>query len=769
MSATELTAMLSRVIFESQDGNFLVAEFIDSSSAKRFRASGRIQSVGKNSAQQQYRLFGTWETTAKYGESFNVAYAEPTRPNSLAGITPFLVNNVKGVGEITAKKLLAELEVKNIDDLIRICKEENIKIYNFFKSKRAAADAVISLITGDEIYRSIMVFLHEHGIPSNFAQKIYDKYSSDAIALLKENPYRLISDFRNVGFLKADAIAQKLGLDKTSPFRIEAAFIFALESAQGDGHCCLPRDLLVEKARDVLGGKTDSLFSTDFVLGQLRAIYKRNKDASEEKFVVRIGEENSRHKGALLFYLPDMFELENRVAALTLQLLSSSVVQFENDTEKLPDSVEDLEMLAPDFPWEKLSEEQLNAVLHSVRSPIMVLTGGPGCGKTFVLKAIFEIQRALSRRVALCAPTGLAAKRMSASIEAQASTIHKLLRLGQEESLAHASAPPLEGIDTIIVDEASMLSLDLFSVLLDAIGPSRRLILVGDADQLPSVGPGNCLRDIIASEKIPVTRLTKIFRQSAESPIPLAAREIISGKKPTYTATQSHAKFENKEAFAFMNAAPSTLFQLLEPFLKETIPNVYGIDAVRDCQVLVPMRKGEVGQENLNRFLQSELNPPSNEKPEHKLPNGQTLRVGDKVIQTRNNYDKEVFNGDLGFCKAIRRTSEKLEIVAEFADRVVTFEDDESDDLQLCYAMTVHKSQGSEFPLCIIPMFGSYYTMLDRNLFYTAVTRASRYVIVVGEDWAVKRAVGNQNALQRFTALESLLRLGFRISTETAN
>lgn len=753
--------MLSRIIYESNDGLFTVAEFIDSNSARRFRASGRILTIGKNSAAQQYKLFGSWEQTQKYGETFSVSYAEPARPDTLAGIMPFLINNVKGIGEITAKKLLQTLAVKNVDEFVQICKSEQDRIFAFFKSKKATALSLISLITGDEVYRAIMIFLHEHGIPGGFAQKIYDKYGGDAIALLNENPYRLISDFRNVGFLKADAIAQKLGLAKTSPFRIEAAFLYSLETASNDGHCCLPRDVLVEKARDVLGGRHDSQFSSEFVLKELRSLYKRQKESGENKLVVRLPEEGSS-RSEPLFYLPDMFELENRVAAELTQLSRSTVVAHENESSALPSCLEDLEMLAPDFPWEKLSPEQLEAVLYSVRSPVMVLTGGPGCGKTFVLRAIFQVQRALERRVALCAPTGLAAKRMTASIESQASTIHKLLRLGGQPedafNVTQGSAPPLEGVDVVIVDESSMLSLDLFSLLLEALGPSRRLVLVGDADQLPSVGAGNCLRDIISSDRIPVVRLTKIFRQSAESPIPIAAREIISGQKPGYSAVCHSVKLQKPEAFAFVPCAPSTFYQMLIPFVRETIPQVYGLDPVRDCQILVPMRKSEVGQENLNKILQQELNPPRDDKEQTVMYNQQTFRVGDKIIQTKNNYDKEVFNGDLGYCKSIRKSQGKVEIVAEFTDRTVTFEDDEADDLQLCYAMTIHKSQGSEFPLCIIPMFGSYFTMLDRNLLYTAVTRASRYVILFGEDWAIKKAVNSMQAQQRFTALESLLK-----------
>ena len=769
----EVVAMLSKVIYSSPDGGFVVAEFIDAKSAKRFRATGKTLTIGKNDSQQHYRLFGDWQATPKYGDTFQVVYSEPVRPDSLAGIIPFLVNNVKGVGDITARKFLETMDVRNMDELLVVCKEKRERVFEFFKAKRATAEAVLSVITGDEIYRSIMVFLHEHNIPPNFAKRIFERYGGEAINFLKENPYRLISDFRNVGFLRADAIAQKLGIELTSPFRLEAAFVYTLERAADDGHCCLPRDVLVENARSVLAGKQDKMFPFDFVLGELRSIYKKNKDAGDEKFVLRqLSSSNlapplAANKASMLFYLPEIYELENRVGGFCRALLNKEGVGTGHVEKEFQEAQGNVERLVPDIPWEKLSPEQRQAVENSIHTRMMVLTGGPGCGKTFVLRSIFRVQRALNRRVALCAPTGLAAKRMSLSVESQASTLHKMLRLGQKptdankrETSSEGGEGALDNVDVVIVDEASMLSLDLFHALLDAMTPDQRLILVGDVDQLPSVGAGNCLRDLIASEQVSVSRLTKIFRQSSESPIPLAAREIISGHKPEFSYTSRTHAFPKVEPFAFVPCSVQTFFSCLLPFLKETVPNIYGLNPMRDVQILVPMRRGEVGQENINKVLQAELNPPHPDKDECKIGFDGLLRVGDKVIQTRNNYDKDVFNGDLGFCKAIRKTSDKLEVDIAFDDKIVRLEDEEADDLQLCYAMTIHKSQGSEFSMCIIPQFSAYYTMLDRNLLYTAVTRASKTVLLMGEEWALKKSVNTQVSHKRFTALEALLRQG---------
>lgn len=767
----ELTAVLSKVIFQSPRADFLVAEFIDVQSAQRFRASGKIQISPKADSKARYRLIGQWETNPKYGQTFVAIYCEANRPQEVKGIAPYLANQVKGVGDVTANKLVQSLNITSIEDLVNICKTEQEKIFSFFGEKKSKiAQSIIQIMTTDEVFRSIMIFLHEHNIPPKFAKKIYEKYGSESISKLMENPYRLISDFRQVGFLRADVIAQKLGIPSTSRFRIEAAFVYALEVAQEEGHVCLPRDVLVDRACLLLGSKNDPTFSSEFVLGELRQIYKKNKETDKETFLIR---DTSSYphitRTETLFYLPESLRMEDEVAGFILSLLKLPVAKEFKEIQilkKIDAHETSYEEEFPTVPWGRLSDEQNLAVKMSLSSRLMILTGGPGCGKTFVLKSIYTLQRSLNRRVALCAPTGLAAKRMSASIGETASTLHKLLGIGRkkdqeisdviEEIEGHAES--LNNVDVVIVDECSMLNLELFHLLLLSLGSNKRLILVGDADQLPSIGHGNCLRDMIASNAVPLARLTHIFRQSSESPIPIAAREIISGKKPQYSAISYTHALSQPESMAFIPCSVATFFEQLLPFLNETVKHVYGLDPVKDCQILVPMRKTDVGQNHINKILQENLNPARPSKSEYALPFGGILREGDKVIQTKNNYDLNVFNGDLGYCRSIKTEKDKTIVTVEFSDKTITFEDEQSDDLQLCYAMTVHKSQGSEFPMCIIPMFGLYYSMLDRNLLYTAVTRASRFVIVFGEDWAVKKAVGNQNAVKRFTFLETLLK-----------
>nr|BFD31611.1 ATP-dependent RecD-like DNA helicase [Pigmentibacter ruber] len=765
----EVVGVLAKIIFENDRGDFRVADFIDPQTAKRFRASGKIFLSQKADSRQKYRLLGNWENNPKYGESFVAIYSEAARPSEAKGIAPYLANNVKGVGETTALKLVEALNIKDIETLVQICKEDKEKIYTFFGSKRkkTAENVITSMIT-DEVYRSVMIFLHEHNIPPKFAKRIYEKYGALSLNNLKENPYRLIADFRQVGFKRADAIAEKLGVPPTSPFRMEAAFVYTLEVAQDDGHCCLPRDLLIDKARDILGVKLNPVFSREFVLDHLRQIFKKNREIKNESFIIRDTTVFNNIQNEVLFYLPEVIKMEDEVAGFISSLLTKSIsteYKEQQILKELDSGEKKIDELFPNLPWDKLSDEQQTAVRMSLDSRIMVLTGGPGCGKTFVLKAIYGIQRALNRKVALCAPTGLAAKRMTHSIGEHASTLHKLLGLGRKKEEQVNIIEELEGntnaldnFNVVIIDESSMLSLDLFHSLLSSLGPNRRLILVGDVDQLPSVGAGNCLRDIIKSNKVPIARLTKIFRQSSESPIPLAAREIISGNKPNFKFVSYSPVFASAEPIAFIPCSTQTFFDLLQTFLSDTIPNIYNLDPVKNVQILVPMRKTEVGQENINKVMQNFLNPPHENKIECSLNFGGILREGDKVIQTKNNYELDVFNGDLGYCKTIIKTKDKLEVIIEFSDKTVTYEDDDIDDLQLCYAMTVHKSQGSEFPLCIIPMFGVYYSMLDRNLLYTAVTRASKYIIILGEEWSIKKAVASQNAIKRYTFLDNLIK-----------
>jgi exodeoxyribonuclease V alpha subunit len=766
----EIVAYLSKIIFISDNRDFAVGEFIDCQTAKIFKASGLLSLAPQSSKKQSYRLIGAWQSTPKYGETFVANYCEPTRPTDLAGLEPFLADNIKGVGLKTAQKFIQTLGLKSLDDLIHICTHEKEKVYDFFsEKKRNIASKIIAVISGDQVFRSVMIYLHEHNIPSKFARKIYETYGAQALKLLNENPYRLIYDFRRIGFLKADTIAKKLGFDEKSLFRIEAACIYALELASEEGHCCLPKDVFLSKVTELLN-KIDGLqkFTTSFLLDEIRKIFKKNKEENLDRFVVRrIGNE-------AYFYLPEIYKLENDVSSMIqtrLQKEGDTSSEFKErelhqKIQKLG-LVEALREIIPDFPWHQLSNEQIEAVRLSLSSYLMVLTGGPGCGKTFVLKAIYLVQKWLLRKVMLCAPTGLAAKRMTHSIGVEATTIHKALKLGRSQEdqndtpvYAGASQESLENINLMMVDETSMINLDLFHKVLSSLTFEKRLILVGDADQLPSIGPGNCLRDMIASEKVPVAKLTKIFRQSSESPIPLFAQSIMRGDVETiktYISPLKDLEGEPKKLI-FVPTKKEQFYETLDHFLSHTVKEVYELNPLTDVQVLVPLKKGSFGQDSLNKFMQNLFNPEALCPKEQSLTLNPdfTLRQKDKVIQTRNNYNLNVFNGDLGFCTQVDK-KEDLEVKVTFSDKIVAYEQADIEDLQLAYALTVHKSQGSEFPMCVLPLFSDYYALLNRNLFYTAVTRAKNYLVIFGESWAIRKAIQTENVKKRFTCLSQLI------------
>jgi len=733
----EIQGILSRIIYQNQ--GFTIAEFIQSQTAERFRVKGPLTTLGKHSLHQTYHLMGHWQEDLKYGKTFILFYGEPQRPDSLEGIIPFLSNNIKGMGEVTAEKFLSQLSINSLLELNDLCQNQSQKVFNHFKNKPDMAQSVIDLFTLDIAYRSIMVFLHEHEIPTHFAKKIYQQYGYESILKLQENPYRLIGDFKSMGFLKADSIARKLGLSPTSPFRIEASIQYVLDKAQDNGDCYLPIDTMIERALKILNNETVFLESSE-VLNSLRQSYKNQLDSSEKLFSVRKKDNDS------LFYLPVIYKQEDEVTRICLEMHQT---QFPPVKEKLSD----LQKQASEIPWDLLSPEQSEAVKVSISSSLMILTGGPGCGKTFVLKAIYAIQQLLQRKVVLCAPTGLAAKRMTQSIGAKAYTLHKLLHLQNDDS--HPSE--LHGVDTVIVDESSMLSLDLLHSLLQAMGKGKRLILVGDSYQLPSIGAGNCLRDLIDSEKFPVIKLQRIFRQASHSPIPLAAQQILEGRSPEFSYIGKAHTLNIPESLGFIPSTKEDFFDELKDIMTSLIPKVYSLNPVEDVQILIPLRKGPVGQEATNTFLQNLLNPLSTKTslPEIKLFNGQSLRVGDKVIQTKNNYEKMVFNGDLGYCLSI----DSQNVTIQFDDQNVTFKLDELGDLQLCYSMTIHKSQGSEFPLVVIPIFSSYFMMLNRNLIYTALTRAKKAALFVGEKNALHMGLRNIQATQRYTSLKWLLQI----------
>ena len=757
MSA-EIVARLSRVVWTKEDSSFCVAHFVEEGSQRRFTACGPLIVSGPKGDPGALTLRGDWQQSPKYGERFVVEACELVRPKTIEGLVQFLQSSARGVGEVTARKLLVALEVSSPDEFAEVCYDAPERIYEFFRpTRKHVADGVLAAVKDNESQRRAMIFLAELGVGPGLGLSIYKRFQERTIQEIQENPYGLIGAFRSVGFLRADAIALKLGVPQDSPRRIEAALIHALNTAEGEGHVCLPRDTLMDRGSEVLRLGGGTTMPPAEVLARTRELYK--ECGGSESFSLRHLPGGGESRGSALFYLPRLLHMEDFVSQVCVALLSKDGGSSRVDAREL----------APQVPWESLSEEQTAAVQLSLSQRLMVLTGGPGCGKTYVLRAMCGLQHALGRKVVLCAPTGLAAKRMGQAIGQGASTIHRLLGLGGGDTESDTSSGPgLSDADVVVVDEASMLSLDLFYALLGALGTERRLVLVGDVDQLPSVGAGNCLRDLLDSGQVPFVRLTKIFRQGERSGIPLAARSVIEGRAPEFRLHLSSGRIPRPADVVWMECDRDSFYPVLEELVTSSIPAMYGLDPSKDCQVLVPIRKGVVGQEAINLRLQALLNPPGPEKAETRLDrDGPQIRVGDKVIQTKNNYRLGVFNGDRGTCVGIVKLASpgadgnlwKIDVLFD-EERIVTFGEADALWLQVAYAITVHKSQGSEFRLCIVPVFSAHYVMLERNLLYTAITRASEVVVVLGERPALLKAVRTVRTTGRHTALRSLIRLG---------
>jgi exodeoxyribonuclease V alpha subunit len=566
---------------------------------------------------------------------------------------------------------------------------------------------------------SIMLFLHQHGISSSRALRIYKTYGDEAQAVLQENPYRMAQDIRGIGFKTADDIAYRLGVANDAPERLKAGLLHVLETAAQNGHCCFPEAKTLEKALELLGA------SDELVRSQIDPLIESSQ-------IERHGE---------FLYLPHLRAAEQSIAA-SVKALAASPAAY-------PPIDEDAALA-----WvmkktgKELAESQQRAVREALRQRLLIITGGPGVGKTTILRSILLILQSKQAKIVLAAPTGRAAKRLSESTGLEAKTLHRLLEYQGEGGWGRHRGKPLVG-DLFVVDEASMIDAPLMAQFLSALPPGAHLLIVGDADQLPSVGPGMVLHDLIASGAVPCVKLTEIFRQAASSRIITSAHAINRGQVPDL-------KPASRSDFFFLEASePEEIRDLIVQLAHTRLPAKYGFDPIADIQVLTPMNRNLLGTASLNHSLQLALNPPNEVKFE--IERFQTtFRVGDKVIQTHNNYDKEVFNGDIGHITAIDADPVKLHVRFD-AQRTVEYEPGELDELQPAYALTIHKSQGSEFPCVIIPVSTQHYVLLERSLIYTAITRAKKLCILVGDERALSLAVSKQESRKRFTGLRGLL------------
>ena len=690
---------------------------------------------------EQVQLKGNWVNHSKHGLQFQVETCEQTLPATTAGICRYLGSGlIKGIGPSLAERIVQKFGAQTMEIIEQ--SPERLQEVPDIGPKRSAR--IARAWQEQRQVKAIMIFLHDHGISTTLSVKIYKTYGEDALQVVKTDPYRLARDIRGIGFKTADKIAQTLGLPADHPSRVEAGIIYALNELTDDGNVFAPRALLIEQAAQLLGvtnadesllpAAIERLAQDDRVRQELIP-FTLDAAASAR----RVAETPAAYSQPAV-YLTPLYYSEANVAERLRKLARFEAGRAASRQPAFFKAAQFLGVLPV-----ALSPEQQTAVETALQSPLSVLTGGPGTGKTTCLKALIAALEAAGKTYALASPTGRAAKRLAEATGRPASTIHRLLGPSPTEGFKFNGENQLP-IQFLVVDEASMLDIVLTNHLLKALKPGTHLLLVGDVDQLPSVGAGDVLRDVIDSGVAPVTRLSVIFRQAADSHIITNAHRINRGEMPKFTGAA--------DFFLFPADTPEEAATWVQDVVCNRIPQKFGLRP-EQIQVLAPMYRGPVGVTALNQRLQEALNPGSPLKSEKTLF-GVTFRPGDKVMQTQNNYDKDVYNGDIGLVLALDLMEHQL--MVDFDGRQINYDWTECDQLTLAYAITVHKSQGSEFPVVVLPIVTSHYLMLQRNLLYTAITRAKKLCVLVGSQKAIWIAVNNNKVAQRYTALDWRLR-----------
>ena len=715
---TELKGQIERITYCNEETGYTVARLKAEGGAGLVTIVGSIPGLSPG---ETVKLKGEWQSHAKYGQQFKTSSCELVMPATVSGIERYLGSGmIKGIGPVMARRLVSKFAIETLNVIDRDI--ERLREVDGIGEKR------IGMIgnawqTQKEI-RDVMVFLQGHGVSPAYAVKIFKQYGKEAVPVVRDNPYRLAEDVFGIGFLTADRIAENLGIAKDSPIRARAGIQYILNQLSDEGHVYYPFDQLVEQCEKILEiGQSIILDAMSSAASDRRIMIEETGDPApcdKAVYLVRfhVSEQGiARRLGDLLAH-PKQLPLMDRDALLAAASRQLGLT---------------------------LSRQQVLAVRDSVERKVMVITGGPGTGKTTVIKSIIAIQERIGHRVLLAAPTGRAARRMSDATGREARTIHRLLEFSPKEGrFKKDEQDPLEA-ETFVIDECSMIDTILMYHLLKAIPMRATLILVGDVDQLPSVGAGNVLKDIIDSHVVPVVRLNEIFRQSRDSMIIVNAHRVNNGLMPILTGT-------GRSDFQFIEMEdPDAAVERLVGLCRERIPRKFGYHSIDDIQVLTPMHKGTVGALNLNAELQKHLNPSKDEL----LRGGKTFKTGDKVMQIKNNYDKDVYNGDIGRIKRIDR--EEQEVYVDFYGKLVSYDLSDLDELVLAYATSVHKAQGSEYPAVVMPILMQHYILLQRNLLYTGITRGKKLVVLLGTKKALSIAVGNDRQQMRYTLLKQRL------------
>ncbi len=723
------------IVFRNESNGYTVA---------RLNTSDGMVTIVGNAAiinlEESVRVEGDWIYHPTYGEQLNFKSIETLVPSTLKGIESYLASGlIPHVGPKTAKRIVDEFGL----DSLEIIQYNPEKLKNIRGIGDKKLEKIVEAYGQQRELRDTMVFLQQYNIGVNHGIKIYKKYGKETIGIISQNPYKLSEDIYGIGFRTADKISEKMGVDKESPYRIEAGIRYIIMSAAGNGHCYLPQEEVVEGTTKLLNVK-DELIEEGIRNLSLRGIIHGINDGEDR----------------LIYYTP-FHVAENNVSRKLIELSQVKLKENQIDIEKEIEIIEEEENI-------KFADKQRLGIKEALENGLVVITGGPGTGKTTIINGIIKICEKLQLSVQLAAPTGRAAKRMTETTGVEARTIHRLLEYsfmdeGTEMAFGKDEDAPIDS-DLIIIDEASMIDILLMNSLLKALNPGTRVVLVGDIDQLPSVGAGNVLNDIIGSGVIKVVILDEIFRQSEESMIVLNAHKVNKGEKPILNE-------KNRDFFFIHSPNKEDTLATILSLCKDRLPNFYQVDNLKDIHVLTPMKKGDVGTNSLNKHLQESLNPKDITKAEKQIGD-ELFRVGDKVMQMKNNYTIEwrvfregfevnngqgVFNGDFGYILDIDNEDRFLKVLFD-DEKIVEYDFTQLDELKLAYATTVHKSQGSEFPVIVMPISWGPPMLMTRNLLYTAITRAEKLVVLVGQEKYLHMMIANNRIRRRYSALDKKIR-----------
>ena len=713
----KLDGQIERVVFRNEENGFCVLRVKVRGYKELVTVTGTTPTVNPG---EWLAADGEWLTDPRHGMQFKAGGMRMSKPDTLEGIEKYLASDlVKGIGKEYAKRLVKTFG-RDVFDVIENSSGKLLKVEGIGKLRK---DNIKKAWDEQKNVRQIMSFLFSHGISTTRAFRIHKIYGDKAIELVQRDPYCLARDIRGIGFLIADQIAMKLGIAKDSALRARAGLEFCLGELTASGHCAYVRNDLLSRSAELLDVELmiveDAL---DFSLENKRLIQRTDV------------------RGRDLIYLPKLYFAEIELAKRLQSLAKGHHPCPGIDVEKALAWVQQKSGI-------ELANAQRIALENSVKSKVMVITGGPGVGKTTLVNSVLMVLKAKKMRVELCAPTGRAAKRMAETTGMEAKTIHRMLKFNPSTGgFVHSSENPLK-CDILIVDESSMIDVILASQLMGAVPLHAAVVIVGDSDQLPSVGPGKVLQDMIHSKTIPVGHLNEVFRQAATSRIITNAHKINLGKAPEFPDEGG------KSDCYFVEAdEPEKALSLIGKMVKQSIPKKFHFNPLEDIQILTPMQKGELGARNLNVTMQGLLNPRGDEVERF----GIIYRIGDKVMQTENDYDKDIYNGDIGRIASI--DEEASELIVNFDGRKVMYDFRELDELVLSYAITIHKSQGSEYPCVVIPMHTQHFVLLQRSLIYTALTRAKKLVIIIGKKKALNLAITRAESRDRTTTLSERLK-----------